>query len=369
MYSREFHTFIQIRPELKPTVIQHARADVLVAPRLRELAPERNYPHWPEIAAALAANGYTVGVIGRPDISLPIPAAQVRSWDFQWPDNAVVELMKTCRLYIGTDTGPTHLAGLLSTPTLAFRDSGYLWAAHQASRGPWIEVPDGWKYPEDVVEQALIFLGKEKPANAILTDPAPPSLGFGEVAYLNLDSRPDRRTHIEDQLRRNGIVARRFPAVRATPAQAAGFDCPNQAGCLLSHRAIIADAKARGLSSVLIVEDDAVFTEPFRRRAARIMRTLADVRWDLFYFHGADREPAEDRRYIRRVKGVMETHAVAVHARFYDRYLAEMTLAKHLPIDLLLCKAQAEKWVTKETLVVQRRTLGIAPDDSDISPH
>jgi len=71
--------------------------------------------------------------------------------------------------------------------------------------------------------------------------------------YINLLSRPDRKQHVESQLKNIGINAERFNAIKM----------PNGAiGCSMSHLKIIETAKANNWDHVLIVEDDILFTNP-----------------------------------------------------------------------------------------------------------
>jgi glycosyl transferase family 25 len=71
--------------------------------------------------------------------------------------------------------------------------------------------------------------------------------------YINLHSRPDRKQHVEKQLKSIGISAERFNAIKM----------PNGAiGCSMSHLKIIETAKANNWDHVLIVEDDILFTDP-----------------------------------------------------------------------------------------------------------
>jgi glycosyl transferase family 25 len=71
--------------------------------------------------------------------------------------------------------------------------------------------------------------------------------------YINLDSRPDRKTHVEEQLSLIGIQAERFKAIKL----------PNGAiGCSMSHLKLLETAKANNLPHILIVEDDIKFLNP-----------------------------------------------------------------------------------------------------------
>lgn len=71
--------------------------------------------------------------------------------------------------------------------------------------------------------------------------------------YINLKSRPDRKQHVENQLKTIGINAQRFNAIKLSNGAV---------GCSMSHLKIIENAKANDWDHVLIVEDDILFTNP-----------------------------------------------------------------------------------------------------------
>lgn len=71
--------------------------------------------------------------------------------------------------------------------------------------------------------------------------------------YINLLSRPDRKDHVEEQLRSIGIVAERFNAIQMQNGAI---------GCSMSHLRILEMARNKNLDHVLIVEDDVLFTKP-----------------------------------------------------------------------------------------------------------
>ena len=71
--------------------------------------------------------------------------------------------------------------------------------------------------------------------------------------YINLDSRTDRKEHVEEQMSLIGIQAERFKAIKL----------PNGAiGCSMSHLKLLETAKANNLPHILIVEDDIKFLNP-----------------------------------------------------------------------------------------------------------
>jgi glycosyl transferase family 25 len=71
--------------------------------------------------------------------------------------------------------------------------------------------------------------------------------------YINLDSRPDRKEHVESQLAAIGINAQRFKAIKLTNGAL---------GCSMSHLKIIETAKENNWEHILIVEDDIKFLNP-----------------------------------------------------------------------------------------------------------
>jgi glycosyl transferase family 25 len=71
--------------------------------------------------------------------------------------------------------------------------------------------------------------------------------------YINLDSRPDRKQHVERQLGIIGINAQRFKAIKLQNGAV---------GCSMSHLKLIETAKANNWPHILVVEDDILFTNP-----------------------------------------------------------------------------------------------------------
>jgi GR25 family glycosyltransferase involved in LPS biosynthesis len=71
--------------------------------------------------------------------------------------------------------------------------------------------------------------------------------------YINLASRPDRKQHVEEQLKIMGINATRFNAIKL----------PNGAlGCSMSHLKCLETAKKNNWPHLLVIEDDIKFLDP-----------------------------------------------------------------------------------------------------------
>jgi GR25 family glycosyltransferase involved in LPS biosynthesis len=73
------------------------------------------------------------------------------------------------------------------------------------------------------------------------------------IYYINLERRPDRKVHIENQLKLLNWTGTRFSAIKH-PFGALG--------CSLSHLALLKYARKNDLSHILIMEDDVTFLEP-----------------------------------------------------------------------------------------------------------
>ena len=71
--------------------------------------------------------------------------------------------------------------------------------------------------------------------------------------YINLASRPDRKQHVESQLKTLNITAERFNAIKLANGAL---------GCSMSHLKCLEIAKANSWPHVLIIEDDIKFLNP-----------------------------------------------------------------------------------------------------------
>lgn len=103
---------------------------------------------------------------------------------------------------------------------------------------------------------------------------------FDEIYYINLDSRPDKKNFIENQLKKHNINATRFRGFTSDDF----LDNPKyknvdkkyygRIGCVEAHRALWRDCLNRGVKSVFIIEDDAQFIENFNDVFNQKIKTL-----------------------------------------------------------------------------------------------
>lgn len=105
------------------------------------------------------------------------------------------------------------------------------------------------------------------------------------VLYINLDSRPDRRVHIEHQLQEVGLSSyERFPAIKLTNGRI---------GCSMSHLKCLQLAQDRGYKHVLICEDDTQFLAPgtLQSQFNKLFKSYPTLKWDVIMLAGNNVPP------------------------------------------------------------------------------
>lgn len=132
--------------------------------------------------------------------------------------------------------------------------------------------------------------------------------------FINLDSRPDRKQHVEGQLSALGIPAERFKAIKLKNGAI---------GCSMSHIKVLEMAKANNLPHVLIVEDDILFTKPdvFIEQLNLFLSGHKD--FDVLLFAGNNMPPytVVDDSCVR-VSKCQTTTGYLVQRHYYDTLIA-----------------------------------------------
>ena len=87
--------------------------------------------------------------------------------------------------------------------------------------------------------------------------------------YINLETRADRRQHVETQLHNIGIAAARFNAIKLNNGAI---------GCSMSHLKCLEIAKENNWDHVMIVEDDILFLNPivFKNQLNKFLKNHKD---------------------------------------------------------------------------------------------
>ncbi len=109
---------------------------------------------------------------------------------------------------------------------------------------------------------------------------------FDAIYVINLAKRTDRLVEMEAELKRVGLSLATpgvllFSAVR--PDDAGPFESIGARGSFMSHLLALEDAVAKGLSRVLILEDDCNFSADWVARLSDLASVWPNESWSIFY--------------------------------------------------------------------------------------
>jgi GR25 family glycosyltransferase involved in LPS biosynthesis len=133
-----------------------------------------------------------------------------------------------------------------------------------------------------------------------------------QAYIINLDNRTDLKSHILTEMTK-------LPQVSYEIVSAIRDESKT---CFLSHLKCIQRAKDNNLPYVLILEDDAIFTEDCIEIFDRALTEVQTRQWDMLYL-GANLNSNAYKITPTLVKlsGAYTTHAYIVHEQFYDTIL------------------------------------------------
>jgi len=156
---------------------------------------------------------------------------------------------------------------------------------------------------------------------------------FPHKVCINLDRRQDRWQRMQAEFARHDIHAvRRFSAIdgNAVTLPANWIHTAGAYGCLLSHIAVVQEARDLGHESVLILEDDVVFDPELKIKFPSFMEQ-APSDWDMLYFGALHNdEPIEIRDHVHRITRANSTFAYALKRTVFDAFLELNTRAEHV---------------------------------------
>jgi glycosyl transferase family 25 len=128
--------------------------------------------------------------------------------------------------------------------------------------------------------------------------------------YINLESRPDRKIHVENELKKVGIKAERFNAIKMQNGAI---------GCSMSHLKCLQIAKEKGWKNLLIIEDDIEFTNPglFKKKFDKFLKTQG--KWDVVLLAGNNMPPYEEvGDYCVKISRCQTTTGYMVNGHYFD---------------------------------------------------
>lgn len=138
---------------------------------------------------------------------------------------------------------------------------------------------------------------------------------------------------MQKELARHGIgPVKRFSACDGeTLTRPAGWTHTSGAyGCLLSHVAVVRDARRSNAPSALIFEDDAVLDPDFQSKFASFSQEVPGD-WDMLYFGALHKdEPVKISEHVGRITKANSTYAYALKSTVFDAFIELNTRAEHV---------------------------------------
>jgi GR25 family glycosyltransferase involved in LPS biosynthesis len=139
---------------------------------------------------------------------------------------------------------------------------------------------------------------------------------FKHALYINLESRPDRREHVERELKKMNIEAERMNAIKMAEGAI---------GCTLSHIRCLELAKERQYPHVFVIEDDITFLQPeLLSENLKKFEENAELQcWDVLIIGGNNCPPyTKVTDYCIRAFNNQTTTGYIVKSHYYDTLIA-----------------------------------------------
>jgi hypothetical protein len=135
------------------------------------------------------------------------------------------------------------------------------------------------------------------------------------ILYINLDSRPDRLKHVQNEMNKLGVIGERVVAIKMPDGAV---------GCTMSHIKCLELAKARGWTHVFICEDDILFLNPgvLKENLLKFSENK-EIDWDVVIIGGNNCPPYERiADYCIKVYNNQTTTGYIVKSHYYDTLIA-----------------------------------------------
>jgi GR25 family glycosyltransferase involved in LPS biosynthesis len=129
---------------------------------------------------------------------------------------------------------------------------------------------------------------------------------------INLKERTDRKSYILEEIKKLPLLSYEIiDAIRDETKT-----------CFASHLKCIQLAKDNNLPYILILEDDAMFTNECVSVFNKALTEIQNKQWDMFFLGANLQKPATRvSDTLLKLSGAWAAHAYMVHERFYDTIL------------------------------------------------
>jgi len=151
------YRFVQFMPVPLEPFCDKIEVDVVIGPRNRPRDEQRNFPRdkWQNIVRQL--KGWRIGIVGQEETSYDFEESVNKSWQYPQPADAMISMLKNCKVFIGTDTGTAHVAAMCGCPMVLFRKKD--WSTDfipfmKQQNDKLVFVENGWETSDQVISQA-----------------------------------------------------------------------------------------------------------------------------------------------------------------------------------------------------------------------
>lgn len=163
---------------------------------------------------------------------------------------------------------------------------------------------------------------------------------FDDIYVINMPEHTERLLQAKEELSKIGITDFHvFPGIKINNGVTIQ---DREAGCKLSHMAIIEKAQQSKLKNVLIFEDDIIFSDKFINAIEQITEFIKNTPFDLFYFGGNTNGKVNEKikKSIIKVKSFYTTHAYCINHKAYQSILDLKDFT--FPYDIILTRIQSK---------------------------
>lgn len=146
---------------------------------------------------------------------------------------------------------------------------------------------------------------------------------FERVEIIHLPERQDRYRELKQELNRCGFdMARARIPDAPKPSNANGFPSRGVYGNFLSHTDIVRRACETGAESVLVLEDDAIFSRLLSSKQNEIVRQIEHLPWDILYLgHSVRTPPPSSDSFVAYEGSLYWAHCYALRRTILPRLL------------------------------------------------
>lgn len=170
---------------------------------------------------------------------------------------------------------------------------------------------------------------------------------FDKVFCINLDRRPDRMLHFEDQVKKYDLGDfERISAVDGKNIDKETYNSnllPGEIGIILSNKKIFEWSIEKKHKNILIIEDDCLFHDSVKN-IGHIFNYLPD-NWDMLYFGGnhnlhiGEKPPQRINNYFSKIHSTYSAHIVGLEIKIYQDILDEISKLEK-PLDVVYSDLQ-----------------------------